>query len=232
MLEMHNVYVYSETQIGGNAMKKKMVSLVAIGMLALSGCSIGQSTEKQLSETLNKMNETEADYRDTQSKLTELEKEEQKTFNETMELTKEDVDKLRSKIGELEALLDERLSFIDKEEAAMNDAEEFVKELDAIAEEASDSGSGQILKLKEAAEKRYDLHSNFIGEYKKLAAMQKEFYGMLSVEDVELDDLQKKVEEVNAQNAVVQTAITEFNEATKKVNSLKEDAFSSLEQAE
>ena len=42
-----------------NTMKKKVVSLVAIGMLALSGCSIGQSTEKQLSETLTKMNDSE-----------------------------------------------------------------------------------------------------------------------------------------------------------------------------
>ncbi|MFC5602920.1 YkyA family protein [Sporosarcina koreensis] len=213
-------------------MKKKVVSLVAIGMLALSGCSIGQSTEKQLSETLNKMNVSETEYRDTQSKLTELEIAEQKTFTETMELTKEDVDKLRSKIGELEALLDERLALIDKEEAAMKEAGEFVKELDTIAEKASDTSSDQILKLKEVAEKRYNLHSAFIEEYKKLADIQKEFYGMLSAEDVELDDLKQKVEEVNAQNAIVQTAIREFNEATKKVNSLKEDVFSSLEQEE
>ncbi|HEX5563321.1 MAG TPA: YkyA family protein, partial [Sporosarcina sp.] len=63
-------------------------------------------------------------------------------------------------------------------------------------------------------------------------AIQKEFYGMLSADDVELDDLKQKVEEVNGQNAIVQTAITEFNDATKKVNSLKEDVFSSLEQEE
>lgn len=213
-------------------MKKKVVSLVAIGLLALSGCSIGQSTEKQLSETLTKMNESETEYRDTQSKLTELEKAEQKTFTETMELTKEDVDKLSSKIDELEALLDDRLAFIDKEEAAMKEAEEFVKELDGIAENASDSESEQIVKLKDAAEKRYERHSAFIDEYKKLAAVQKEFYGMLAAKDVELDDLKQKVEEVNGQNAIVQSAISEFNEATKEMNSIKEDVFSSLKQDE
>ncbi len=55
-------------------MKKRVVSLAIIGILALSGCSIGQSPAKQLSETLTKMNESETEYRDTQSKLTELEK--------------------------------------------------------------------------------------------------------------------------------------------------------------
>lgn len=211
-------------------MNKKLASIVAIGILALSGCSIGQSTEQQLSVTLTKMNESETEYRDTQSKLTELEKTEQKTFTETMELTKEDVDKLRSKTDELENLLEDRLSYLDKEESAIKKAEEFVGDLDAIAEKASDSESGQILKLKEAALKRYALHSTFIDEYRKLASIQKEFYGMLLSEDVKLEDLKRKVEEVNGQNAIVQNAISEFNEATKEVNSLKEDVFSSLEQ--
>ncbi|MCM3710079.1 YkyA family protein [Sporosarcina luteola] len=211
-------------------MNKKLVSLVAMGILVLSGCSIGQSTEEQLSETLSKMNESETEYRDTQSKLTELEKTEQKTFAETMELTKEDLDKLRSKIDELESLLDDRLAHLDKEETAIKKAEEYVGELDAIADKASDSESVQILKLKEAALKRYALHSNFIDEYRKLASIQREFYGMLSSEDVKLEDLKLKVEEVNGQNGIVQNAISEFNEATKEVNSLKEDVFSSLEQ--
>lgn len=211
-------------------MKKKVISLLAIGMLVLTGCSIGQSTENQLSETLTKMNDSENTYRDAQSKLTELEQTEQKTFKETMELTKEDVDKLRSKTSELETLLDDRLALLDKEEAAMKKAEGFVKELDAIAEKAPERG--QIEKLKDAAEKRYALHTTFIDEYKKLAAIQKEFYGMLSAQDIGLDELKQKVEEVNGQNVVVQTAITEFNEATKEVNSIKEDVFSSLEQEE
>ncbi|MCM3742694.1 YkyA family protein [Sporosarcina luteola] len=211
-------------------MNKTLVSLVAMGILALSGCSIGQSTEEQLSETLTKMNESEAVYRDTQSKLTELEKTEQKTFTETMELTKEDVEKLRSKIDELESLLDDRLAHLEKEESAIKKAEELAGGLDAIAEKASDSERGQILELKDAALKRYALHSTFIDEYRKLASIQREFYGMLSSEDVKLEDLKQKVEEVNSQNDVVQNAIAEFNEATKEVNSLKEDVFSSLEQ--
>ena len=211
-------------------MNKKVVSLVAIGMLTLAGCSIGQSTEKQLSETLTKMNESEMEYRDTQSKLTELEKTEQTTFTETMELTREDVDKLRSNIGQLEGLLNDRIALLDEEEAAMKEAGGFVEELDAIVEKASDTDSSQIVKLKEAVVKRYDLHSTFIDEYRKLAEIQKEFYGVLSDEDVQLDDLKQKVEEVNEQNAIVQSAISEFNEATKEVNSLKEDVFSSLGQ--
>jgi DNA repair exonuclease SbcCD ATPase subunit len=210
-------------------MKKRVVSLAIIGILALSGCSIGQSPAKQLSETLTKMNESETEYRDTQSKLTELEKTEQKTFTETMELTREDVDKLRSNTGELESLLEDRIALLDIEEDAMKAAQGFVEELDAIADKASETENSQIVNLKEAVTKRYDLHASFIDEYRKLATIQKEFYSMLSEEDIQLEDLKLKVEEVNEQNERVQTAISKFNEATKEVNSLKEEVFSSLE---
>ncbi|MDN4608970.1 YkyA family protein [Sporosarcina highlanderae] len=212
-------------------MKNKLIGFLVIGALTLSGCSIGASTEKQLSDTLSKMNDSETEYRNTQSKMTEMELTEQKTFEETMELTKEDIDKLRSNVTELEKLIDERLSQLEKEEASMKEAQGFIKELDTISEKASESEKSEIGKLKASIQKRYDLHRSFVDEYKKLASIQKEFYSILSKEDVKLEDLRQKVEEVNEQNAIVKTAIVDFNEATKEVNSIKDDVFSSLEKA-
>ncbi|GEN83973.1 hypothetical protein SLU01_22850 [Sporosarcina luteola] len=213
-------------------MKKKMIGLLAVGMLVMSGCSIGASTEKQLSDTLSKMNDSESGYRSNQSKLTDLEKDEQTTFTETMDLTKEDIDKLRGKVDELEKLIDERLNHLGEEESSMKEAKGFIEELEPIAEKASDSEKDQIMKLKNAVQNRYDLHGKFVEEYKKLSSIQKEFYSMLSDEKIELTDLKQKVEEVNGQNSNVQTAINEFNEATIEVNSLKDALFSSLEKKE
>lgn len=210
-------------------MKTKIIGLLAVSMLALSGCSIGASTEKQLSDTLAKMNDSESPYIATQSKLTELEKNEQKTFTETMELTKEDVDQLSTKVDELKKLNEERLANLEEEEAAMNEAKAFIDDLDSIKDKASDSEKKSIEELREAVSERYDLHAAFINEYKKLTSIQKEFYDMLPKEDVELDELKQKVEEVNDQNAIVKEAITKFNDATKKVNSVKESVFKSLE---
>ena len=55
-----------------------------------------------------------------------------------------------------------------------------------------------IEELKKAVTNRYELHSAFVVEYKKLTALQKELYGMLIAEEVELKGLKDKVGEVNA----------------------------------
>ncbi|MDW0115875.1 YkyA family protein [Sporosarcina thermotolerans] len=210
-------------------MKKNLLGFLVIGVMILSGCSIGVSTEKQLSDTLSKMNDSESEYRNTQSEMTEMELTEQKIFEETMELTKEDVDKLRSNVTELEKLIEERLGQLGKEKESMKEAEGFIKELDTILEKASESEKSQVEKLKVSVQKRYELHRSFVDEYRKLASLQKEFYSVLSKEDVKLEELKQRVEEINEQNAVVKTAIADFNEATKEVNSIKDDVFSSLE---
>ena len=208
------------------------MGLLASVMLIVSGCSIGASMEKQLSDTLTKMNDIESTYRSAQSKLTELEQTEQKTFAETMELTKEDVDQLRSKVDELKKLNEERLANLDEEESAMNEAKALTKDLEEIKDKASESERKSIEELTDAVNKRYELHAVFIEEYKNLTSAQKEFYDMLPKEDVQLDELKKKVEEVNNQNEIVQEAITKFNESTKKVNEIKNTVFKSLKKDE
>ena len=213
-------------------MKIKIMGLLAVVMLIVSGCSIGVSIERQLSDTLTKMNDIESTYRSAQSKLTELEQTEQKTFTETMELTKEDVDQLRSKVDELKKLNEERLANLDEEESAMNEAKTHIKELEGIKDKASESEKKSIDELTDTVSHRYELHAVFINEYKKLTSIQKEFYDMLPKEDVQLDELKNKVEEVNTQNEVVKEAITKFNESTKKVNEVKDNVFKSLKKDE
>ncbi|MDW0111924.1 YkyA family protein [Sporosarcina saromensis] len=213
-------------------MNKKIYSIIAVSVMALSACSIGSSTESQLSETLTKMNDSEAQYRSSQSTLTELEQTEQKTFTETMELTKEDVDQLRNKVAELEKSIEDRLAQLKEEEAAMHEAKGFVTELESIAEKASEAEKKKIEELNRAVQDRYDLHDQFIEAYRALSSQQKEFYALLVKENVELADLKEKVKEVNEQNEVVKDAIAKFNEATKIVNDLKQDVFSSLEKEE
>lgn len=213
-------------------MNKKIFSIIAVSVMALSACSIGSSTESQLSETLTKMNDSEAQYRSSQSTLTELEQTEQKTFTETMELTKEDVDQLRNKVAELEKSIEDRLAQLKEEEAAMHEAKGFVTELESIAEKASEAEKKKIEELNRAVQDRYDLHDQFIEAYRALSSQQKEFYALLVKENVELADLKEKVKEVNEQNEVVKDAISKFNEATKIVNDLKQDVFSSLEKEE
>jgi len=201
-------------------------------MLVLSGCSSDSTIETQLSSTISKMNNAEQTYKDAQSELTELEKTEQELFKQTMELTQQQYDELKIKVAELEGLLEQRLLHIEGEEKSISKASKSVNEFDSIIEKADGTVEKGIEELKEAVSNRYELHSAFVVEYKKLISLQKELYGMLIAEEVEIKSLKDKVGEVNEQNEVVHTAVTSFNDATVKVNMLKDDTFTDLQKEE
>ncbi|MBO0585926.1 YkyA family protein [Sporosarcina sp. E16_8] len=211
-------------------MKKISMGFLLSVTLVLSGCNSDSSIENQLSVTLTKMNNAEHVYQDALAELTELEKSEQEIFNQTMELTQKQFDELEIKVTELEELLVKRLTLIEGEVKSVRKASKFVDELDAIIEQVDGNVGKDIEELKKAVTKRYELHSAFVVEYKKLTSLQKELYGILIAEGVELEGLKDKVGEVNEQNEVVQFAVISFNDATVKVNVLKDDTISGLQQ--
>lgn len=206
-------------------MKKYVIGLVLSGTLVLSGCNFGTSIEDQLSEVLTEMNNAEKIYRESQVELTSLEVSEQQLFSEMMELTQEQKAELKTKVEELEQLLGQRLTSIGEEEASMKKSIESIDSFDAIIEKAEGNDKTLIEQLKKAIDERYDLHSTFVEEYKKLTDLQKELYEMLVAEGTDLPELKDKVSNVNEQNESVQLAVNSFNEATVKVNELKEEAF-------
>ena len=182
-----------------------------------------------MTEDETKMNNAEQVYQDAQGELAELEKSEQELFNQAMELTQQQLGELEIKVAELEALLGQRLTHIEGEEKSISKASKSVDELDAIIEQVDGNVGKGLEELKRAVTNRYELHSAFVVEYKKLSSLQKELYGMLIAKEVELKGLKDKVGEVNEQNELVQLAVNSFNDATVKVNVLKEDVFSSLQ---
>ncbi len=211
-------------------MQKKLIGCLLTASLVLSGCSIGTSIEKQLSDVMNTMNKSEKKYITAQEKLTGLEKSEQKLFVETMELTQEQNEELQEKVTALKESLTKRKDSIKNEEAAIKKAEESLKEIDEVIESAEKEEKKEIERLKESIAERYERHIAFVTEYKKLVNLQDELYGMLLADDTELTTLKDKVDEVNAQNDVVQNSVSEFNLATSKVNEVKDNVFKSLKE--
>ncbi|MBO0601079.1 YkyA family protein [Sporosarcina sp. E16_3] len=210
-------------------MRETIMGFILAITLMLSGCNSDSSIEKKLSATITKMNNAEQVYQDAQGELAELEKSEQELFNQAMELTQQQLGELEIKVAELEALLGQRLTHIEGEEKSISKASKSVDELDAIIEQVDGNVGKGLEELKRAVTNRYELHSAFVVEYKKLTSLQKELYEMLIAKEGELKGLKDKVGEVNEQNELVQLAVNSFNDATVKVNVLKEDVFSSLQ---
>lgn len=205
------------------------ISFLVVAVLVLTGCSLGSSTERQLADAMAEMNKAEKEYRAVQAELTELEKSEQKLFKETMELTQGQQAELTTKVAELEKLLGQRLDYLEQEELSMSKAQQSAGEFEGIIDKAADEEKSKIEELTTAVNNRYALHSAFVSDYKELCVLQQELYAMLGAEDTNVTGLQRKVGEVNIQNDNVESAITLFNEATEKVNVLKDDVFASLQ---
>jgi len=210
-------------------LRRYIAGFAIVGTLLLSGCTFGSSTEKELSNALMDMNDAEKDYRGLQEELNSLEKSEQATFNEMMNLTQEQKDELKTKLGEVEESLEKRLEQIKDEEASMEKAKETVSSFDKVIEKAEGDTKKEVEELKKAINSRYDNHSIFIEEYKKLSEMQKNLYAKISDEEADITELQDLVGEVNKQNDVVKESIELFNESTVKVNDIKEKLFNDLE---
>lgn len=212
-------------------MKKIVIGTFLSTSLLLSACSIGASNDDKLSDMLAKVYEEEQGYRDAQEKLAELEKKEQSTFNEAMKLTQEQKDEVLLKVEELNASLSERLTLLKEENESINNAQESLSSFEEIVkDEKEEDVKTALTNLKTSLESRYDAHEVVSEEYEKLTDLQITLYDLLADEKTEQTQLQEQVDKVNKQNDVVQSAINDFNEATKKLNETKSSVYDSLDE--
>lgn len=213
-------------------MKKIVIGTFLSTSILLSACSMGaSSSEEKLSASLEKVYEEEQGYRDAQQQLAELEKKEQSTFNAAMELTQQQKDDVALKVEELKASLTERLTLLNEENESIGKAQDSLTTFEGLVEDTKDEAvKTSLLNLKTSIEDRYEAHEVVSNEYQKLTDLQITLYDMLEDEETEQEQLQQQVILVNKQNDVVQSAINEFNEATKKLNEMKSSAYDSLDE--
>lgn len=209
-------------------MKKLAIATALTGILFLSACS-GASTEEQLNEILETTFEEEAEYREVQSELQSREQNEQEIFESIMALTKEQQSEVEEKSQEAIASADERLELLGTERESMQNAAEEFKGIDQLIEETEEENVKSDLEaLREQMDERFAKHSEFTDAYEALIERQKELYGMVAEEDMDLATLQDKTDEVNDQNDLVQEAVTAFNEQTEQFNELKNETIEKM----
>lgn len=212
-------------------MGKYIVGFMLSGIFLLSGCSFGSTTDEELAKVLTEMNDAEETSSGAQAELNKLEQSEQALFNKMMDLTQVEQEELKTQVTEIEKLLKQRLTYIDEEESSIKKAMESIKSLDNIVGKVNDTEKSEVEKLRDTVNGRYELHSVFVEAYKKLTDSQKLLYTMLLEEDTDLAALEKQVDEVNKHNDTVKSSIQDFNEATIKLNQLKDDTFSLLKKS-
>lgn len=219
--------------IGGYMMKISKYILIFSSILLLAGCNFGESTEQKLSNILTEIYDLEADYRDVQEELAETESKEQANFQQMMELTKDQKEELTTMVEDTATLLENRLALVEKEAASLNSTSDGIKQISTLITDTKDATEKESLKKMETSLKeRITTYEEVTNNYNELATMQQDLYNMLIDESADVTAIQEQVQEVNMHNELVQQSVQKFNDATNRVNEVKEEVLTSLQKDE
>lgn len=219
--------------IGGYMMKINKFVLILSSILLLAGCNFGESTEEKLSNILTEIYDQEADYRDVQKELAETESKEQANFQKMMELTKDQKEELTTMVEDTATLLETRLTLVEKEAASINATTEGIKKINTLISETKEASEKESLKKMETSlEERITAYEEVTTNYNELADLQQNLYNMLIDESADITVIQAQVQDVNMHNEVVKKSVEKFNEATARVNEVKEEVLTSLQKDE
>lgn len=214
-------------------MKTRKYILIFSSILLLAGCNFGESTEQKLSNILSEIYDQEADYRDVQEELAETESKEQANFQQMMELTKDQKEELATMVEDTATLLDTRLALVEKEAASLNSTSDGIKQISTLISETKEPSKKENLKqIETALKERITAYEDVTINYNELATMQQDLYNMLVDDSADVTAIQEQVQEVNKHNELVKQSVQKFNDATERVNEVKEEVLTSLQKDE
>lgn len=214
-------------------MKTRKYILIFSSILLLAGCNFGESTEQKLSNILSEIYDQEADYRDVQEELAQTESKEQANFQQMMELTKDQKEELATMVEDTATLLNTRLALVEKEAASLNSTSDGIKQISTLISETKEASKKENLKrIETALKERITAYEDVTINYNELAIMQQDLYNMLVDDSADVTAIQEQVQEVNKHNELVKQSVQKFNDATERVNEVKEEVLTSLQKDE
>lgn len=208
---------------------KKWLAVTSLSVFVLTGCTFGDSAEQQISGVLQSMHDAEEPYRSVQSEMNKAEQQEVKLFEEILALTQEQQSELQQKVTELQELTANRKDYLANERESL---EEALAKSDFSALDLSEEERALADQVDEAYDARYESYEDVYTKYEELIRLQDALYVEMLVEDVSIETVRELIQQVNAQNEVVQAAVAAMNEKTEQFNSITSDVFETLQSEE
>ncbi|WHX27025.1 YkyA family protein [Virgibacillus halodenitrificans] len=199
--------------------------ILVICLILLASCS-GKSTEEKIHGQLEEAVNKEEVFEEQQEPITDLEKKEQELYNQIIDLSMDDFDKIKNLSEKAISVINERSDKIATEKESMESSKEEFKKAEELIGKLEDSKlkkKGQ--ELVEVMNNRYDAYSKLNKAYNTSLKLEKEMYKMLQKEDVEQQELTKKIEKINQSYEKVLNYNKKFNEYTVEYNAIKKDFY-------
>lgn len=208
---------------------KKRLAITSLSILLVSGCTFGDTAEQQISGVLQSMHDAEEPYRSVQSDLNKAEKKEAELFEEILGLTQEQQEELEQKVTELQELTAARQEYVATERESL---EEALALSDFSTLDLSEEEQVLAAQIDTAYDARYETYENVYTNYEELIRLQDTLYAEMLVEEVSIETVRELIQQVNAQNELVQSAVSTMNEKTEEFNSTTSDVFETLQSEE
>ncbi|WP_209123690.1 YkyA family protein [Alkalihalobacillus sp. BA299] len=207
-------------------MKLKHLSFIlgVVMVLFLGAC--GSKPAENMYTHLEKAVVLEEVFEQQQEPLVAAEKKEHEIYEQIIKLGMSEFEEIVELSNQAISIVQERRELIDKEKMSIEAGyEEFIKiepEIENIKEEEIKDHS---IKLMETMEDRINSYHVLYDEYEKALNLDEELYIMLQKEDLTIDELQEKIDQINEAYEVVMKAKDEFNEYTEAYNKLKKEFY-------
>lgn len=208
---------------------KKRLAITSLSILLVSGCTFGDTAEQQISGVLQSMHDAEEPYRSVQSDLNKAEKKEAELFEEILGLTQEQQEELEQKVTELQELTAARQEYVATERESL---EEALALSDFSTLDISEEEQALATQIDTAYDARYETYENVYTNYEELIRLQDTLYAEMLVEEVSIETVRELIQQVNAQNELVQSAVSTMNEKTEEFNSTTSNVFETLQSEE
>ncbi|GAF63910.1 hypothetical protein BTS2_0802 [Bacillus sp. TS-2] len=190
-------------------------------MILLVGCS--QNTAEDVFNHLEKAVELEQPFEEQQAVLVEAEEKEHQIYEEAIALGLDEFEQIIVLSDEALSSIDQREEAVSLEKESIESSYEEFKQVELLQEEFDDE---ELLSLfngfSNEMESRYESYQQLFENYTHSIQLDRELFQLLKEEDLELIDLQTKIDEVNDSYQKVNELKEQFNDFTTQYNQSKQ----------
>ncbi|WP_243354492.1 YkyA family protein [Bacillus litorisediminis] len=203
-----------------------LLVIVGTAVILLAGCTEKTSPVETMYTTLEGVVSAEEDFNEQQEPLQQLEKQEHELFEQIISLSMNEFDQIVNLSKEALSIVEKRKEKIEIERESMIESEEKFKEVQDIIETIEDEElKAKATELSKTMNSRYQAHKDLYDAYMNGLQLDQQLYTILQDENLTLDQLETKINEINDAYKIVMEANNEFNKITEKYNESKQSFY-------
>jgi hypothetical protein len=208
----------------------RIITITIFLIMLLAGCNSGPLPEEQIYVHLEQAVKLETEFEKQQEPMTILEQKEKELYNQIIDLGLKELEKIKQLSSQATQIVDERKAMLDQEfESIKQSKAEFDKINEIVTQIESEELKGEAEELIQKMEERYKTYEELYTAYTASISLDKELYELFQQDDLKLEVLEGKINEINKSYEQVIQLNESFNSITSNYNNQKKSFYETAE---